>query len=331
MAVYILKRLLLMIPVLLGVTFIVFFIMNLTPGDPAAIILGDQATAEALAQTREELGLNDPLVIRYVNYVKNMCRGDLGVSYRNKISVWEQVWDKFPNTCILAFAGIIVALLIGIPVGILSAKKQYTLIDTISVVLSLVGVSMPNFWLGLLLSLLFALKLGWLPSQGMGSGFSPLLRSIILPAITLGTGVAATVVRMTRSSMLEVIRQDYIFTARSKGITEKEVTRKHMFKNALIPIITAVGLQFGQLLGGAMLTETVFSWPGLGRLMVDSITRKDIPMVMGAVLFLAIMFSLVNLAVDIIYAFVDPRIKSQYKGASVKHIFMKKATAGAAS
>jgi peptide/nickel transport system permease protein len=331
MVVYILKRLLLMIPVLLGVTFIVFFIMNLTPGDPAAIILGDQATAEALAQTREELGLNDPLVIRYFNYLKNMCRGDLGVSYRNKISVWEQVWDKFPNTCLLAFAGIIIALVIGIPVGIVSAKRQYTAVDTISVVLSLVGVSMPNFWLGLLLSLLFALKLGWLPSQGMGSGFFPLLRSIVLPAVTLGTGVAATVVRMTRSSMLEVIRQDYIFTARSKGIIEKEVTRNHMFKNALIPIITAVGLQFGQLLGGAMLTETVFSWPGLGRLMVDSITRKDIPMVMGAVLFLAIMFSVVNLAVDIIYAFVDPRIKSQYKGSSVKNIFSKKAPAGAAS
>jgi len=318
MITYIIKRLVLMIPVLLGVTFIVFFIMNLTPGDPAVLILGEQATPEAIAQVREELGLNDPLLVRYFNYIKNMCRGDLGISYRNKISVWDQVWDKFPNTCILAFAGIIVSLIIGIPVGILSAKKQYTAIDNITVVLSLVGVSMPNFWLGLLLSLLFALKLGWLPSQGMGTGFFPLLRSIVLPAITLGTGVAATVVRMTRSSMLEVIRQDYIFTARSKGITEKEVTRKHMFKNALIPIITAVGLEFGILLGGAMLTETVFSWPGLGRLMVDSITRKDIPMVLGAVIFMAIMFSIVNLAVDIIYAFVDPRIKSQYKNSGIR-------------
>ncbi|MDR1971196.1 MAG: ABC transporter permease [Treponema sp.] len=315
---YIIKRLILMIPVLLGVTFIVFFIMNLTPGDPAVLILGEQATPEAIAQVREELGLNDPLLIRYFNYIKNMCRGDLGISYRNKLSVWDQVWDKFPNTCILAFAGIIVALIIGIPVGILSAKKQYTAVDNITVVLSLVGVSMPNFWLGLLLSLLFALKLGWLPSQGMGTGFIPLLRSIVLPAITLGTGVAATVVRMTRSSMLEVIRQDYIFTARSKGITEKEVTRSHMFKNALIPIITAVGLEFGILLGGAMLTETVFSWPGLGRLMVDAITRKDIPMVLGSVIFMAVMFSLVNLAVDIIYAFVDPRIKSQYKNAGAR-------------
>ncbi|MDR2029661.1 MAG: ABC transporter permease [Treponema sp.] len=318
MLMYILKRILLMIPVLLGVTFIVFFIMNLTPGDPASIILGDQATAEARAQIREELGLNDPLPVRYFNYLKNMCRGDFGVSYLNKISVAKQIWDRFPNTCVLAFAGIIVALLIGIPVGIISAKKQYTALDNVSVVLSLIGVSMPNFWLGLLLSLLFALKLGWLPSQGMGNGFVPLLRSIVLPALTLGTGAAATVVRMTRSSMLEVIRQDYIFTARSKGITEGEVTRKHMFKNALIPIITAVGLQFGHLLGGAMLTETVFSWPGLGRLLVDSIGRKDIPMVLGAVIFMATMFSIVNLAVDIIYGFVDPRIKSQYKASGLK-------------
>jgi peptide/nickel transport system permease protein len=315
---YIIKRLVLMIPVLLGVTFIVFFIMNLTPGDPARMMLGEQATPDAIAQLREDLGLNDPLLVRYFNYIKNMCRGDLGVSYRNKLSVWDQVWDKFPNTCILAFAGIIVALVIGIPVGILSAKKQYTVVDNVTVVLSLIGVSMPNFWLGLLLSLLFALKLGLLPSQGMGTGFLPLLRSIILPAITLGTGVAATIVRMTRSSMLEVIRQDYIFTARSKGITEKEVTRKHMFKNALIPIITAVGLEFGMLLGGAMLTETVFSWPGLGRLMVDAITRKDTPMVLGSVLFMAVMFSIVNLAVDIIYAFVDPRIKSQYRNVEAR-------------
>lgn len=312
---YILKRLLMMIPVLLGVTFIVFFILAMTPGDPAAIILGDQASAEALELKRIELGLNDPLLIRYFNYLLNMISGDLGTSYKNQISVAAQVIDKFPNTAILAVAGILVALLIGIPIGILSAKKQYTALDNTSMVLSLVGVSMPNFWLGLLLSLLFALKLGWLPSQGMGEEFIPLLKSLVLPAITLGTGAAATVVRMTRSSLLEVIRQDYISTARAKGLPEKIVTKKHMLKNALIPIVTAVGLQFGQLLGGAMLTETVFSWPGLGRLMVDSIASKDIPMVLGAVIFMAVMFSFVNLVVDIVYAFIDPRIKSQYRKA----------------
>jgi len=312
---YVFKRLMMMIPVLLGVTFIVFFIMNLTPGDPAAIILGDQASAEALAMKRIELGLDQPLLVRYFNYIWNMLHGDLGVSYKTQLSVWPQVIDKFPNTAILAVAGIFVALLIGLPVGILSAKKQYSFVDNFSMILSLIGVSMPNFWLGLLLSLFFALKLGWFPSQGMGEGFIPLLKSIVLPAITLGTGSAATIVRMTRSSMLEVIRQDYIDTARSKGITEKTVTRKHMLKNALIPIITAVGLQFGILLGGAMLTETVFSWPGLGRLMVDSIVSKDIPMVLGTAIFIAVMFSFVNLFVDIIYAFVDPRIKSQYSSA----------------
>lgn len=312
---YILKRLLMMIPVLIGVTFIVFFILALTPGDPAAMILGDQASAEALEMKREELGLNDPLLVRYFDYMGGLVQGDMGESYKNGISVWDQVWDKFPNTAILALAGIIVAILIGIPTGIISAKKQYTLVDNASMVLALVGVAMPNFWFGLLLVLLFSLTLGWLPSQGMGEGFVPLLKSLIMPALTLGTGCAAMITRMTRSSMLEVIRQDYISTARAKGVSEKIITSRHMLKNALIPIVTAIGLQFGTLLGGAMLTETVFSWPGLGRLMVESIKSKDIPMVLGSVIFLAVMFSVVNLIVDIIYAFVDPRIKSQYKKA----------------
>ena len=226
--------------------------------------------------------------------------------------------NRFPNTAVLAIAGILVACLIGIPTGIISAKKQYTAVDNVSMIIALIGVAMPNFWFGLLVVILFALKLGWLPSQGMGEGFIPLIRSLILPALTLGTGSAAMITRMTRSSMLEVIRQDYIGTARSKGISEKAVTYRHMLRNALIPIVTAIGLQFGTLLGGAMLTETVFSWPGLGRLMVESIKSKDIPMVLGSVIFLAIMFSVVNLIVDLIYAFVDPRIKSQYKRGNVK-------------
>ena len=283
---YILKRLLMMIPVLLGVTFIVFFILNLSPGDPAAMILGDQASEEALEMKREELGLNDPLLVRYGRYVVNM---------------------------VLAVAGILVALIIGIPTGIISAKKQYSAVDNVSMVLSLIGVSMPNFWFGLLVVIVFALNLGWLPSQGMGEGGVELLKSLVLPALTLGTGCAATITRMTRSSMLEVIHQDYIDTAKAKGVSERTITFRHMLKNALIPIVTAVGLQVGPLLGGAMLTETVFSWPGLGRLMVDSIKSKDIPMVLGSVIFMAVMFSIVNLMVDIIYAFVDPRIKSLYK------------------
>ena len=314
MSKYIVRRLLTLIPVIVGVTFIVFFILNLSPGDPAAIILGEQATEEALAMKREELHLNDPLLKRYGRYMWDMLHGDLGLSYKNSISVWDQVIGRFPNTCVLAVAGILVALLIGIPVGIISAKKQYSLIDNVSMVFALIGVAMPNFWFGLLAVIVFSLTLGWLPSQGMGEGLVPLLRSIVLPALTLGTGCAATVTRMTRSSMLEVIRQDYISTARAKGLSEKTVTYRHMLRNALIPIITATGLQFGSLLGGAMLTETIFSWPGLGRLMVDAIKSKDIPLVLGSIIFMATTFPIVNLVVDIIYAFVDPRIKSQYKG-----------------
>lgn len=310
---YIMKRLLMLIPVILGVTFIVFFILNLSPGDPAAIILGDQASAEALAMKREELGLNDPLLVRYGRYIFSMLHGDLGTSYKNNLSVWDQVITRFPNTAILAVAAILVALLIGISVGIISAKNQYSALDNVSMVTALIGVSMPSFWMGLLLVILFSLKLGWFPSQGMGTGPVPMLKSLVLPAVTLGTSAAATIARMTRSTMLEVIRQDYIDTARAKGVSEKTITYRHMLKNALIPIITAVGLQFGTLLGGAMLTETVFSWPGLGRLMVEAIKSKDIPLVLGSVIFLAVMFTVVNLGVDIIYAFVDPRIKSQYK------------------
>lgn len=311
---YIIKRLLMLIPVILGVTFIVFFILNLSPGDPAAVILGDQATAEALEMKREELGLNDPLLVRYGNYMWDLIHGDLGTSYKNNLDVWEQVMERFPNTVLLAFSSILVTIFIGIPIGIISAKKQYSLLDNVMTVLGLIGQAMPNFWFGLLIVIIFALKLGWLPSQGMDtSGFVPLLKSLILPSLTLGTGAAASILRMTRSSMLEVTRQDYIDTARAKGISERIITYRHMLKNALIPIITAVGLQMGTLLGGAMLTETVFSWPGLGRLMVDSIKSKDIPLVLGSVIFLAIMFTVVNLIVDIIYAFVDPRIKSQYK------------------
>ena len=209
---YVLKRLLMLIPVIIGVTFIVFFILNLSPGDPAAIILGDQASAEALAMKREELGLNDPLLVRYGHYMINMLHGDLGTSYKNNLSVWSQVMERFPNTAVLAVAGILVAILIGIPTGIISAKKQYSMMDNTAMLLSLIGVAMPNFWFGLLMVILFALTLGWLPSQGMGEGFIPLIKSLVLPAVTLGTGAAAMITRMTRSSMLEVIRQDYIDT-----------------------------------------------------------------------------------------------------------------------
>lgn len=305
---YILKRLVLLIPVMLGVTLLVFAIMYLTPGDPAQLILGESAPKEAVVALREKMGLNDPFFIQYFRFVKNALVGDFGKSYTTGREVFAEIFARFPNTVVLAVLGIFISILIGIPVGIISATRQYSLTDSFSMVLALLGVSMPVFWLGLMLILLFSVKLGIFPSGGF-DGF----KSVILPSIALGVGSAAIVTRMTRSSMLEVIRQDYIRTARAKGVAEKVVINKHALKNALIPIITVVGLQFGGLLGGAVLTESVFSWPGVGRLMVDAIRQKDTPTVLASVVFLAVVYSVVNLLVDLLYAFVDPRIKSQYK------------------
>ncbi|MGL4652422.1 MAG: nickel ABC transporter permease [Cetobacterium sp.] len=305
---YILKRILLLIPVLLGVSFLVFTIMSFTPGDPAQLILGESAPREAVAQLRAEMGLNDSFIVQYIRFVRNAVVGNFGQSYTTGREVFGEIFSRFPNTLILAVLGIIIAICIGIPLGIISATRQYTLIDSVSMIGALLGVSMPVFWLGLMLILTFSVNLRWLPSGGFDG-----LKSLILPSLTLGVGSAAIITRMTRSSMLEVVRQDYIRTARAKGVAEKVVINKHALKNALIPVITVVGLQFGGLLGGAVLTESVYSWPGVGRMMVDAIRQKDTPTVLAAVIFLAVTFSIVNLAVDILYAYVDPRIKSQYK------------------
>ena len=306
---YIIKRIAMLIPVMLGVSFIVFTLMYMTPGDPAKIMLGESAPKEEVEKLREELGLNDPFLVQYGNYVKKaVFDQDIGRSYATKRPVANEIMARFPATLKLASIGVLVAVSIGIPIGIISATKQYTIFDQVSMVLALVGVSMPNFWQGLMLILLFSVKLGWLPASGFTS-----LKHMVLPALTLGTGSAATITRMTRSSMLEVIRADYIRTARAKGQAESVVINTHALKNALIPIITVVGLQFGGLLGGAVLTESIYSIPGVGRLMVDSIKSRDFPIVQGGVLFIAITFSAINLLVDILYAFVDPRIKSQYK------------------
>ena len=305
---YILKRLILLIPVMLGVTLLVFAIMYLTPGDPAQLILGESAPKAAVEALREKMGLNDSFFIQYLRFVKNAVMGDFGRSYTTGREVFAEIFARFPNTVVLAVLGVIISIAIGIPVGIISATRQYSFMDSFSMLLALLGVSMPVFWLGLMLILAFSVKLGLLPSGGFDG-----LSSVILPALTLGVGSAAIVTRMTRSSMLEVIRQDYIRTARAKGVAEKVVINKHALKNALIPIITVVGLQFGGLLGGAVLTESVYSWPGVGRLMVDAIRQKDTPTVLASVVFLALVYSVVNLLVDLLYAFVDPRIKSQYK------------------
>lgn len=303
-----------MIPVVLGVVFVVFTIMYLTPGDPAEIMLGEHATQQQVDEMRAKLGVDQPFLIQFGRYMKNLVlHGDLGTSYTTGRSVTTEILQKFPTTLKLAVVGALVSLVIGITTGIISATKQYSIFDKISLFVALFGVSMPSFWLGLLLIMLFSVKLGWLPSSGF---YSPIYW--ILPAITIGTGSSAIIMRMTRSSMLEVVRQDYIRTARAKGQSERIVILRHALKNALIPIVTVVGLQFGGLLGGSVLTETIFAIPGIGKLMVDAIKQRNGPVVQGGVLFTAIIFSFVNLLVDVLYSYIDPRIRSQYKKTGKK-------------
>lgn len=305
---YILRRVLLLIPVMLGVSFVVFTIMFFTPGDPAKIMLGERAPAEEVALLRTQMGLDDPFIVQFFNFVKNAVQGDLGRSLVTKRAVAAEIWSRFPATLQLSAAAVLIAVLMGIPIGIISATKQYSTFDMVSMVIALLGVSMPNFWQGMMMILLFSITFRVLPSSGYGT-----LSHLIMPAATIGTSAAAVITRMTRSSMLEVVRQDYIRTARAKGLSERVVINRHALKNALIPIVTVIGLQFGYLLGGAVLTESIFSWPGVGRFMVDAIRAKDFPSVQGGVLMLALTFSIVNLAVDILYAYIDPRIKAQYK------------------
>lgn len=305
---YICKRILMMIPVIIGVSLLVFLVLKMTPGDPARVVAGSEADEATVEQIREELGLNKPVLQQYVDYMLNLLHGDMGTSYTTNKPVADEILARMPTTFILAFAGVFVAVLIGIPLGIISATKQYSILDYISTLLALGGVAMPNFWLGLMLILLFSLKLGWLPSGG-GDSWT----AYVLPAITLGVGATANFMRTTRSSMLEVIRQDYIRTARAKGAGEGRVVMHHALRNAMIPVITVIGLQIGTLLGGAVVNETVFSLPGLGTLMINAINQKNEPVVLGCLITFAIIFSLVNLLIDILYAFIDPRIKSQYK------------------
>lgn len=305
---YVLKRLLMLIPVIIGVSFLVFFIMSLSPGDPARTILGETAPIEAVEALREELGLNDPVLKRYVDYMGGLLHGDMGTSYKSNRPVFDEIMGRFPATLKLSLWGMLFAVVLSIPIGIISATKQYSLVDGVSMVGALLGVATPNFWLGLILIIVFSLNLKWFPSGGMDGW-----KTYIMPVITLGTGCMASITRTTRSSMLEVIRQDYIRTARAKGVKQRVVITHHALRNALIPVITVIGLQFGYLLGGAVLTETVFSWPGVGTYLVNSIKAKDTPSVMGCVIVFSIAFSIVNLLVDLLYAFVDPRIKSKYK------------------
>lgn len=305
---FILRRLVMMAPVLLGVMFIIFTLMYVTPGDPASLLLGEQAPPEAVAALRAEMGLDDPFLVQFINYVKKAARLDLGISISTKRPVFDELAARFPNTIKLAALSIVLAVFTGIPLGILCATKHNTNFDSITSILGLIALSIPNFWLGLMLILFFAVNLGWLPVSGFGT---PL--HWIMPTLTIGLSYAGAFMRFSRSSMLEVIRQDYIRTARAKGQKESTVIIRHALKNALIPVITVVGLYFGYLLGGAILTETVFAIPGVGNYMVQSIRSRDFNIVQGGVLMIAIGVSFVSLFVDILYGFADPRIRAQYK------------------
>jgi peptide/nickel transport system permease protein len=309
MVFYIIRRVLFLIPVLIGVAFCVFTLLYLTPGDPAKMVLGEMATADAIREFRTKEGLDRPFLVQFGNYIyKAVAQGDIGRSYVTKRPVTHEIMAAFPATLKLSALAILIAIVIGLPCGILSAIKQYSIFDTVTMIFAMVGLSMPVFWLGLLLILLFSVHLRWLPASGFDT-----VRAMILPSLTLSAQSISMITRMTRSSMLEVIRADYIRTARSKGQKESVVIWIHALHNALIPVVTLCGLQFGHLLAGAILTESIFAIPGIGRLMVESIKSRDYPVVQGGVLFVAVAFSLVNLLVDLLYAYIDPRIKAQYK------------------
>lgn len=304
---YIKKRLLMLIPVIIGVSFLIYFIMDLAPGDVISQLAPDNATTEQIEMLRHQYGYDRSVFYRYMVYMAGLVKGDLGTSYLTGKPVWEMFIQRLPATLALSLGAIIVSIMISIPLGIFSAIHNGSLGDNAAMVVALLGLSMPNFWLGLLLIIAFSLHLGLFPSGGMDG-----IRSVILPAITIGTGYTAIMTRTTRSSMLDVIRQDYLRTARAKGVPEKAVIRKHALKNALIPIITVIGTQMAACIGGSVLTETVFAWPGVGRLIIDSVNQRDVPAVTGSIIMTTILISILLLVIDLLYAFVDPRIKAQY-------------------
>jgi len=303
---YIVKRLLMLIPMLLVMSLFIFVAFALIPGDPADIIMAGNShfSPELAAEIRKMLGLDLPLHVRYARFIWNAIHGDLGRSYHTEIPVIESILTAFPNTVELAFAAMAIAVMVGIPVGIIAAVKRNSVLDNVVRVIVIGGVSIPIFWLGLVLIYVFAVVFHWLPTSGKNG-----IEHLVLPAITLATYPIATIVRMTRNSMLDVLGHDYIRTARSKGLKERRVLIKHALKNAIIPVITIVGIQMGVMLGGAVLTETVFAWPGIGRLLISSLLRRDYPIAQGCVLMIVTVFLFVNLIVDILYVYVDPRIR----------------------
>jgi ABC-type dipeptide/oligopeptide/nickel transport system permease component len=301
---YLIRRLVLTIPVLIGVATLVFSLIHFIPGDPAAAMLGEGATQEEVNQLRERLGLNRPLIVQYASFLEGVLHGDLGVSLRTDQPVTQQILERMPATAELAFASMAVAIVIAVPLGIIAAVWRGTAIDFGAMTLSLVGISIPNFWLGPLLAIIFAVELGWLPVGGRGT-----LAHLVLPAVTLGAALAAILARMTRASLLEELREPYVLAARAKGVSRTRAVLHHAFRNSLIPIVTILGLQFGVVLTGAVITETIFAWPGIGRLLIQSINFRDYPLVQGCVLLIAVTYVGVNLLTDLTYSFLDPRIR----------------------
>ncbi len=301
---YILKRLILFFPVIFGVVTLVFFLIHLMPGDPVEVMLGETALSSEKEDLIKSLGLDKGIGEQYLIFLKNAGKGDLGKSVHTKRPVLETVIERYPATLELTIAALIIAILISIPAGIISAIKKDSFADRGFMLFALLGVSIPNFWLGPLLIILFSIQLGWLPVAGREG-----IYHLILPAITLGMGMSAILSRMTRASMLEVLNKEYIITARAKGLSSAVVIMKHAFRNALIPVVTVIGLQFGALLAGAVITETIFSWPGIGRLMIQGIYTRDYPIVQGCILIIALSYVLINLITDILYSYIDPRIK----------------------
>ncbi|HXF81416.1 MAG TPA: ABC transporter permease [bacterium] len=300
---FVLQRLLALIPVLLGVPLFIMLTIDLIPGDPAALMLGEGATAEMVARLRASLDLDQPLAVRYARYVARLARGDLGRSFREGRRVNDELAEVWTATAQLGAAALLLAVAVGLPLGVLSARWANSWFDNLVRVATLFGLSMPIFWIGLLLIVAFSLQLGWLPAGGRGTP-----AHLVLPAVTLALPTIAMLARMTRSAMLEVLREDYVRTARAKGVPGPRVLGRHALRNALIPVVTVLGLQTGQLLGGAILTETVFAWPGIGRMIVRAIFARDYILLQGGVIVLAVTFLLVNLLVDLSYAYFDPRI-----------------------
>jgi ABC-type dipeptide/oligopeptide/nickel transport system permease component len=301
---YLVRRLALTIPVMVGVATLVFLLLHLIPGDPAQVMLGEAAPASEVDDLRRQLGLDRPFLVQYAAFLRGLLQADLGTSFRTGLPVTRQLLDRLPATAELAAAAMAVALVMALPLGILAAVWKDTFLDRAAMTLSLVSIALPNFWLGPLLAIVFAVELGWLPVSGRGG-----IEHLVLPAVSLGTALAAVLARMTRSSLLDELKEPYVVAARARGASWARAIVRHGFRNSLIPVVTIVGLQFGAVLTGTIITETIFAWPGIGRLLVQSIGFRDYPLVQGCILLIAATYVVVNLAADVVYAALDPRIR----------------------